>query len=183
MRVNKWSLAFSVWMSTAVLLLPSMAAAESHLQTGAASAKMSATAHVDFKIIIPLALYLRMGDGSDHGRGAETVTIMSNSRNVALNATVRTSDDDGSDTSTRMSINSAIATRRSASTVNRPVSGDEARGNVILRNVILSAAARKVIAQDEQCMLGDAHAAAAAADPHGSVSVNTTRVVCTTSMP
>jgi len=80
-------------MSVVALLLPLMAAAESHIQTVAASAAPAVTAHVNFKIIIPKVLYLRIG-GSDRTAGAETVAVMSNSRNVALNATVRTSESD-----------------------------------------------------------------------------------------
>src|ERR1700736_6154841 len=118
-------------MGIAALLLPLMVAAGSHIQTEAARA---ATAHVNFKIIIPTVLSMQVGNASDRalGLGAETVAIMSNSRNVSLNATVRDS-------------------------------GVPARGSVILR-----ASARKVIAQDALCTVGDAQAR---------------RVVCTVSMP
>ena len=81
-------------MSSAALLLPISTGAESHLQMGAPGAALKATAHVDFKIIIPPVLYL---DVSDHGirvPGAQPVAVMSNSRNLTLNATVRTSDSD-----------------------------------------------------------------------------------------
>jgi len=77
-------------MSTAALLLPLMVAAESHIQTQTAGTAPAATAHVNFKITIPKVLYLRVGSGSDRTADAETVAIMSNSRNVTLNATVRT---------------------------------------------------------------------------------------------
>jgi hypothetical protein len=130
----KWSKGFTGSMSVAALLLPSVVTAESHIQTKAASAASTATAHVNFKIVIPTALYMQVGNASDRASGAQTVAIMSNSRNVTLNATIRTRDSD------------ALA-----------------RGNVIL-----SASARKVIAQDAPCAVGDAHA-------H--------RVVCTVSMP
>jgi hypothetical protein len=135
--------AFGSLMSSAALLLPISTGAESHLQTGAPGAALKATAHVDFKIIIPPVLYLDVSDRGAAGvPGTQTVSIMSNSHNVTLAATAHTFD--------------------------------AARGNVIL-----SAAARKVIAQDASCTLGSAHAAhPAPAPPSG-----TRAVICTASMP
>jgi hypothetical protein len=132
-------------MSTA-LLMPMMAAPESHVQTAAASTAVNAVAHVNFKIVIPTVLYLRMGSARDRGDGAKTVSIMSNGRNVMLNPTARSPDD--------------------------------ARAHV----VILSASARKVIAQDAPCALGIDDAAAATAGTH-PVNFNTQPLVCTVSMP
>jgi hypothetical protein len=148
----KWSKGFNGSMSMAALLLPLTVAADSHVQTKAASAASAATSHVDFKIIIPSVLYLHVGSANDRtSRGAETVAIMSNNRNVTLNASVRT-----------------------------PESDVHARGSAIL-----SASARKVIAQDALCTVGDAHAAAAAAPTaaRGRVNVNEHQLVCTVSMP
>lgn len=68
-------------MSATALLLPLTVVPESRIQTGAARGALSATAHVNFKIIIPKILYLHVGGGNDCIAGA---------RNVALNATVRT---------------------------------------------------------------------------------------------
>ena len=82
--------AFSGLMSATALLLPLTVVPESRIQTGAARAALNATAHVNFKIIIPKILYLHVGGGNDCVAGAETVAIMSNSRSVTLNATVRT---------------------------------------------------------------------------------------------
>jgi len=124
-------------MSSAALLLPSLAAAESHLQTAPASTAIRATAHVDFKIIIPRVLSLDVASGADPVPGAHAVAIFSNSRNVTLAASVRASDD--------------------------------ARGNLIL-----SAAARRVISQNAACTLGSSRYAAGA---------DTNRIVCTVSMP
>jgi hypothetical protein len=90
----KWW-AFNGSMSTAALLLPLMVAADSHVQTKSANAASVAASHVDFKIVIPTVLYLHVGSANDRTtRGAETVAIMSNSRNVTLNATVRTPESD-----------------------------------------------------------------------------------------
>lgn len=138
-KIVKRSWAFNGLMSAAALLLPLTAATDSHIQTGAPSAAVDATAHVNFKIIVPQVLYVRTA-------GAETMAILSNSRNVTLTATVR---------------NSAV-------TANQPTSADAVRGNVIL-----SAAARKVIAQDAACRPGGPHPPLAVAG----------QVVCTASMP
>lgn len=170
--VLKWSSAFNGLMTTAALLVPLMAAADSQFHTGAATTAWDATAHVNFKIIIAQVLYVRVASGNDHIGAAETVAVMSTGHNVMLNATVRRPDDDGSDTSTRKLTSSAIAA------ANLPVSGDDVRGHVIL-----NAAARKAIVQDAPCTLGDAHPAGAPAETHGRLNVNTVRVVCTASMP
>jgi hypothetical protein len=74
----------------AILLLPSMVSAESHVQAVALNDAPTATARVNFKIIIPKVLYVHFGAGNDRVIGAETVAIMSNSRSVTLNATMRT---------------------------------------------------------------------------------------------
>jgi hypothetical protein len=132
-----WSRGCRCLMSSAALLLPSLAATESHLQAGAASTAIHATAHVDFKIIIPRVLSLHVDNAAARVPGAQTVAVFSNSRNVTLAASVRASDD--------------------------------ARGNLIL-----SAAARRVISQNAACTLG-------LSPPAGDV--NTSRVVCTVSMP
>jgi hypothetical protein len=92
MPIVKWSWAVNGSMSVAALLLPLMVAADSQIQTSAANAASVATAHVNFKIIIPKVLSLRIGSGST--AGAETVAIMSNGRNVSLNATLRTAEPD-----------------------------------------------------------------------------------------
>jgi hypothetical protein len=141
--------AFNGLMSTA-LLMPMMAAPESHLQTAAASTATNvaanAAAHVNFKIVIPTVLYLRTEGANDRGDGAQTVSIMSNGRNVMLNPTARSPDD------------------------------------VPAHGIILSASARKILAQDATCALGIDDAAAATARAH-RVNFNTQPLVCTVSMP
>lgn len=87
-------MAFNASVGTAALLLPMMVAGESHIQTEAAGTATTTAAHVNFKIVIPKVLYLRVSGGNDRIPGAETVAVMSNSRNVALNASVRTADSD-----------------------------------------------------------------------------------------
>jgi hypothetical protein len=75
------------------MLLPFLAAADSNLQSGAASATLRATAHLDFRIIIPRVLSVDLASGEDSVRGSQTVGIFSNSHTVTLAATVPASDD------------------------------------------------------------------------------------------
>jgi hypothetical protein len=56
-------------LGAASLMLPVMAIAESNVQTGAATASPGATAHVDFSVVIPQVLYLRVGTGSSYTTG------------------------------------------------------------------------------------------------------------------
>jgi hypothetical protein len=67
---------------TAALLLPSTAAPESRIGSGAPNAALSATALVNFKIIIPRVLYLRVGDANDRAQGLRNVAVKSNSHNA-----------------------------------------------------------------------------------------------------
>ena len=58
-------------MSTAAVLLPLTAATESQVRSGTSNASLSATAQLNFKIIIPTVLYLQVGpDGAILGDGA-----------------------------------------------------------------------------------------------------------------
>ncbi len=64
----KTSMALKTLLGAASLALPLMAFAESNVQTGAGP--LTATAHVDFQIVIPKILYLRVGTGSAYTTGA-----------------------------------------------------------------------------------------------------------------
>jgi hypothetical protein len=68
------------------LLLPLWAAAESHVQAAPQSGKVSAAAHVDFRIVIPKVLSVGLAGGDTQSPGAQRVAIFSNSRNVTLAA-------------------------------------------------------------------------------------------------
>jgi hypothetical protein len=59
-------------LGAASLMLPAMVIAESNVQTGAATATPGATAHVDFSLVIPQMLYLRVGTGSAYTTGVYT---------------------------------------------------------------------------------------------------------------
>ena len=64
-----------VWI--VILLLPALASAESLLAPVPRNAASHATAHVDFKIVIPSVLYLQVGD---------TATVATNSRSVTFSS-------------------------------------------------------------------------------------------------
>jgi hypothetical protein len=68
----KTSFALKSLVGAGALMLPLMSFAESNVQTGTATASPGATAHVDFAIVIPKILYLRVGSGSAYTTGALT---------------------------------------------------------------------------------------------------------------
>ena len=65
----KISIALKSLLGVGALTLPLLAFAESNVQTGAATATPGATAHLDFSIVIPKVLYLRVGSGSAYTTG------------------------------------------------------------------------------------------------------------------
>jgi hypothetical protein len=104
-RFLKWSWAFNGVVGTAALFLPLSAAPESHTQaqttktatdTASSAAPSTAAAHVDFKIIVPRVLSLSVADVDTAAAATgpvatvrfNTVAVASNSRNVAITATV-----------------------------------------------------------------------------------------------
>jgi hypothetical protein len=68
----KISIALKSLLGAGALMLPLMVSAESNVQTGAATNSPGATAHLDFSIVIPKILYLRVGTGSLYATGALT---------------------------------------------------------------------------------------------------------------
>jgi hypothetical protein len=66
----KVSIALKTLLGTAALTLPLVASAASTFSTGAAG--LSAAAQVDFSVVIPKILYLRVGSGSTYTTGALT---------------------------------------------------------------------------------------------------------------
>jgi hypothetical protein len=123
-----------------VLLLPWLAAADSQPQGGPGAKNLRASAHLDFRIVIPRMLALKVdaraapaaaGLSAASPDSPRTVAVYGNGRTIALGAT--TEDDSPS-------------------------------------GLVLSAAARKAIAQDAVC---------APAPPRGTVR----GIVCTASSP
>jgi hypothetical protein len=78
--------AFPGLLTVTSLLLPLWAPAESQLQVGPQSGKVSAAAHVDFRIVIPQVLSLGLMGGDARATATQRVAIFSNSRNVTLAA-------------------------------------------------------------------------------------------------
>ena len=78
----KTSIALKVLLGAGALTLPLMALAESNYQTGAATNSPGATAHVDFSIVIPKILYLRVGTGSSYSTGVLLPTVPAAGENV-----------------------------------------------------------------------------------------------------
>jgi hypothetical protein len=68
----KTSIALKSLLGAGALMLPLMVSAESNVQTGTATNAPGATAHLDFSIVIPKILYLRVGTGSAYTTGALT---------------------------------------------------------------------------------------------------------------
>jgi hypothetical protein len=68
----KISIALKSLLGAGALTLPLMAFAESNVQTGAATSSPGATARLDFSVVIPKILYLRVGTGSTYSSGALT---------------------------------------------------------------------------------------------------------------
>jgi hypothetical protein len=66
----KVSIALKTLLGTAALTLPLVASAASTYTTGAAN--LTAAAQVDFSVVIPKILYLRVGTGSSYSTGALT---------------------------------------------------------------------------------------------------------------
>jgi hypothetical protein len=64
----KVSIALKTLLGTAALTLPLMATAASTYSTGTAT--LTATAQVDFSVVVPKILYLRVGTGSAYTTGA-----------------------------------------------------------------------------------------------------------------
>jgi hypothetical protein len=137
------SFALGGLICSSALLLPYTVASDSQLQNGS-HGRSSVSAHVRFRVIIPIMLSLQMADSS-RAPGSQTVAIVSNSRNVALGATIGTSA-------------------------------------VSMGHVILSAAARRTIAQDAPCAMQTARSAADSTAIHAD-SAPVERMICTVSMP
>jgi hypothetical protein len=153
----KWSWACNCVVGAAALLVPPTAAPESHLQAQAGSAASSAAVHVNFKIIVPPVLYLHVAS-TNEGAADSRVAIMSNNHNVTLTATIRTPDDNVA--------GAPSGTRGDAHT--------RTPANTVAGTFILSAAARKIIAQEAVCTPS---ASAHRGMGHGN------GLVCTASIP
>ena len=89
-----------------LLLAPLWAASESQIQVPAAHRAATASAHVNFKVVIPKVLSLAVVGDADAPQRAQSVAIGSNGRTVSLAATAV-----GSDPASRNLILNAAARR------------------------------------------------------------------------
>ena len=78
--------AFSRLMGSILTLLPLCLAAESQIAASGSGRKLSAAAHVDFRIVIPRVLSLDVA-GSTPGLSAQRVAVFSNGRTATLSST------------------------------------------------------------------------------------------------
>jgi hypothetical protein len=121
-------------VSSAALLLPLLAAADSQLETAAASAALRDRARVDFKIVIPKVLSMDMESGTGRAGSMQTVAVMSNSRNVTLTSIIVDSSSPGQSGNTRKSVILNAAARKIISQDAACAQGStlaaHARGNV-----------------------------------------------------
>jgi hypothetical protein len=74
MQKMKTSIALNTLLGAAAMALPLMAFAESNVATG--GGPLTATAHVDFSIVIPKVLYLRVGNGSNYTAATPVLTSL-----------------------------------------------------------------------------------------------------------
>ncbi len=86
--IVKWPYAFNGLMSTAALLLPLTAATDSRVKSAAPGTSVSATAQREFQDHHPNGSLPAHGTVGAEQAAWKTVSIMSNSRNVTLNATI-----------------------------------------------------------------------------------------------
>jgi hypothetical protein len=132
-------------MWSAALLPPLPAAAESQIHADA-TRRVTASAHVNFKIVIPTVLSMEVLSRVHSGDDVQKVAIGSNGRTVVLAATVQGSD-------------------------------------LPRRDLILGAAARKIILQDPACALGVQNTVAATAAGRSDARRGDAGMTCTVSMP
>jgi hypothetical protein len=206
----KTSIALKGLLGVGALTLPLMAFAESNVQTGAATASPGATAHVDFSIVIPKILYLRVGTGSAYASGTLTsantidlITFSPAAGTVGNGTPVAGTGGDltgGVETAAIVS-NSGNVTLNALSDGNGDTipftqittaattltSGTQLPAPVLTNgtssNVVLTAPATKLIVQDAKWTYSYANAANVPAGTYGGVNVNNSRVTYTATMP
>jgi hypothetical protein len=159
----------------AALLIPWQVTAESSLQSGARTATAGATAHLDFRIIIPPMLALSIDSAGVPVGAAPRVNVLSNTRHVLLTASSPVvsgdrfaSDQGGSDV--------ALEPRPSGPAAPGAVDGPR-------HTVLLTAGRGAVIAAQTACRLGGPRPVAALGRHAGPPILDLRPVVCTVAMP
>ena len=183
--------------------VPLLASAESNFTTGATT-PLTATAKIDFTIIIPKFISLRVGAagvgsfdsivftvpaanvgvggaiagvGGDLTGGVVTAKVTGNNGQVTLTSTATGALSNGTDTIPFTEITTATAVLTSATALPAPVltNGTSAGVNAALTG--------KITNQDARWTYSYANSAVVAAGTYGGVGVNNGRVTYTASMP
>ena len=184
------------------LAMPFAVQAESSVVTG--GGVLSTSARVDFTVVIPKILFLRVGaagggidlitftvpsasvgnatpiagTGGDLTGGVVTAVVQANSGTVTLNATSGGALSDGAGDSIAYSqIVTAAATLTTGTVLPAPVLTNGVSGNVTLTPV------SKIVNQDARWTYTYANSAVVPAGTYGGVGVNNGRVTYTASMP
>jgi hypothetical protein len=162
-------------LAAAALLSPWPVTAESSLVSGAGTAHVGATAHLDFKIVIPPVLALRIDGASLAAGAAPRVSVFSNTRHVLLTASAPSSPDDRP-AAGRPRSGAAAEPRPSGAAASAALDG--AHSTVLLRT-----GRGAVITAETACRLGGARPVATPGHPPRSPVVDLRPVVCTVAMP
>ncbi|HTO44843.1 MAG TPA: hypothetical protein VML56_12270 [Burkholderiales bacterium] len=184
------------------LAIPLAAQAESNVSTGAGA--LTTTARVDFSVVIPKILFLRVGSagagidsivftvpsgsvgnatpiagtGGDLTNGVVTAVVQANSGTVTLNATATGALSDGAgDSINYTQIVTTAATNTTATVLAAPVLANGTSGNVTLTPV------SKIVNQDAKWTYTYSNSAVVPAGTYGGVNTNNSRVTYTATMP
>jgi hypothetical protein len=184
--------------------IPLVASAESNFTTGVVS-PLTATAKVDFTIIIPKFISLRVGAagvgafdsivftvpaasvgvggpiagvGGDLTGGVVTAKVTGNNGQVTLTSTATGALSNGTDTIPFTEITTASAVLTSATALPAPV-----LTNGVSAGVLATLTGTKITNQDARWTYSYANSAVVAAGTYGGVGVNNGRVTYTASMP
>jgi hypothetical protein len=159
----------------AALLVPWQVTAESSLQSGARTASAGATAHLDFRIVIPPVLALSIDNAAVPAGAAPRVSIFSNSRHVLFAASVPATADERP-VPDRPVANGAAVLARPGPAAGSAV-GDGAR------TMLLTAPRHFVISAQTGCRLAGPRLVASPDRPLAVPIVDQRPVVCTVAMP
>jgi hypothetical protein len=152
-------------IAAAALILPWNVTAESTLSSGARTASTGATAHLDFRIVIPPVLAL-----SVEGVGEPRVSVLSNTRHVLLTASPPVLADE-----------LARAAGASAATGPTPRASDAATGTH--HTMWVTSRRSGVIVAETACRLDAPRTVAIPGRRQGAAIVDLRPVVCTVAMP
>src|SRR6202050_1358174 len=192
-------------LGAASLMLPAMVIAESNVQTGGATATPGSTAHVNFSVVIPQVLYLRVGTGSSYTTGVYTanttvdeIVFSPTAAQVGNGTAIAGTGGDltgGVETAAVVSNFGNVTLNATASGALIDGTGDSIPFTQIttaattltsataLPAPVLTTPASKVIVQDAKWTYHYANTAAVPGGVYGGVNVNNSRVVYTATMP